>query len=296
MKLMPFLVADDSCVTCTPPTLRTDQQVINPNEEVEGWDYLSQVTINGELTVDPVGFSAATGLSEDEILAGVVAVIKVECPSTGARYIGSAPIAPRGRSTRLSVPIEAGSAAGDLQTHYEVVLRQGTRKPTADRRATAPGSRLYTSSSTFRFHLGSSDSLFPVEAFKFGGGDFPVESAWLLKFRADDLSIPYLSATRLFVNTAHPAYTAMKNRPSTQFDALLVYQVLLQMLVTVAIESPGSVADTYDENSSGSALNGLCSQFLDSNLRATIDELRNDPGRTFARLQAGMQLFMEEGQ
>lgn len=294
MKLMPFLVADDNCVRCVPPSLTTAQQVIKPNEEAEGWDYLSPVVISGELAVDPAGFSEATGLTENEIFTDVMAVIRVECPSTGARYIGSAPVAPNGGSTRLSVSIGAGNVAGDLETHYEVVLAGGPRKSTTGRRATAPGSRLYTSGSSFKFHLESNDSLFPVEAFKFEGGDFPMGSAWLLKFRADDLSIPYLSAARLFINTDHPAFEVMKHKPSAQSDALLVHQVLLQMLVTVAVESTDPISDTYEENSSGAVLNDLCLQFLDSSLRSTVDELRNDPGRAFARLQAGMQLSMGE--
>lgn len=294
MRLLPFRVVLPPAVSYDAPILEVEGRRFGPGDQVTGWNYVTDVAIHGRLMIDPEQVMTASGLSADDGMRRLLAVLRVDCPSTGRRYLWARPVGVDQRSVDITVEVPAGQTAKDLEVRYELVL-DGPDGPSGQNRAAyLKGSRLFVSDDLYRFRLEGDSAHFPVEAVKFRGGEFPVGSAWLVKFQAEDLNAPFLGSVRLFVNRDHPAAEELLGAESTVAQPIMIRDILLQMLTSVALSTGEDAVDEFDEGSTGAALEELCATYLDVPLRGAVDLLRSDPGRVFALLQAGTEFLKEK--
>ncbi|AZZ41239.1 hypothetical protein C0Z11_01850 [Acidipropionibacterium jensenii] len=295
MRVMPFRVLSKDAVQEHPPRLWLRLKSFEPGDDITGWDYLSEVTIEGELTFDPEHVRDESGLPEGERgLGRLLAVVRVDCPSTAERYVGLAPVDLTSGGSTVAVTIPAGAIADDVLVRYEVTLGGHDEPESPNRAAHLRGSRLYSSERDYKFHLEGDSSLFPVEAVSFRGGEFPKRSAWLVRFQADDLTVPFMGSVRLFVNRDHPASKQLIETGDGPSKAVLLRDVLLQMLVTISSRQEDEFLDDFPVGSTGAVLDELCASFLDTTLQLAVDGLRTNPGYVFSRLQEATG-FLEKG-
>lgn len=294
MRLLPFRVVLPPAVSYDAPTLEVDGRRFGPGDHVVGWNYVTDSTVHGRVTIDPEKVISQSGLSADDGMRRLLAVLRVDCPSTGRRYLWAKPVGVDQRAVDIAVEVPAGQTANDLEVRYEVVLDGPDGAAGNNRAAYLKGSRLFVSDDLYRFRLEGDSALFPVEAVKFRGGEFPVGSTWLVKFQAEDLNAPFLGSVRLFVNRDHPAAEALLGAENTIAQPIMIRDILLQMLMSVALNTSEDAVDEFDEGSTGAALEELCATYLDVTLRGAVDLLRSDPGRVFALLQAGTDFLKEK--
>lgn len=293
MRLLPFRVVLPPAIGYDTPTLEVDGRRFGPGDTVVGWNYVTDYTVHGRVSIDPQAVMEQSGLTADDGMRRLLAVLRVDCPSTGRRYLWAKPLNVEQSVVDISVGVPEGETANDLEVRYELVL-DGPDGPAQDNRAAyLKGSRLHVSEELYRFRLEGDSTLFPVEAVKFRGGEFPVGSAWLVKFQAEDLNSPFLGSVKLFINRDHKASEALLGDKSTIAQPIMIRDILLQMLVSVALESGGEVLDEFDDGSTGAALEDLCATYLDVTLRGAVELMRSDPGRVFSLLQAGTDFLKE---
>ncbi len=286
MRLMPFRVAADHVVGWRAPVLVVRGESHDPGEEVRGWDYLTEVTVEGALTIRNDELLNSTGLVTDPGLSGIRAVMRVDCSATSERFMDVVPLDPTGGQLRLTVRIPAGAVAEELEVRYEIVLDVPDGPVREDRAAHQRGSRLHELDRPYRFRLEGSGSAFPIEAFEFTGGEFPKDSVWLLRFQDEDLAMPYLSAVRLYVNTAHEEGRKLVDGSSGTAMSVLKRDVLLQLLTRLAVGDRDDLGQDFQTDSAGEVIGALCALFLDQTLPGAVELMRDDPGRVFALLQA----------
>lgn len=296
MRLMPFRTATDSSVRCRTPALRIREKAYGPDSAVPEWDYLTEVTVEGELAVDADLLLTSTGLASVPGLSGIVAVLRVDCPATGERFLDTVPLGTEVDPLRLAVHLPPGTVAEELEVRYAIILDAPNGPARADRTAHQRGSRLHESARPYRFRLEGNGSVFPIEAFEFRGGDFPEDSVWLLRFQDDDLAAPYLGAVRLYVNMALEEGEGLVKGRSDAIRSVLERDVLLQLLTKLAVRDRDDLGQEYQypEGSVGAVLGSLTGLFLDKDLREAVELMRDDPGRVFTLLQ-GSTGFLRSG-
>lgn len=285
MRLMPFRASANNAVVCRPPRLRIWGKAYEPGSEIPEWDYLTEVTIEGELSIKNDLLLSSTGLARNPGLAAIRAVLRVDCPATGKRFLGISPLNNSDQPVSLKVRVPAGEAAEELEVRYEIVLDAPDGPAPENRAAHQRGSRLYGLNRPYRFRLEGDGSSFPIEAFEFAGGDFPTGSVWVLKFQDEDLAVPYLSAVRLYVNTAHSEGAKLVHGKSDTALSVLKRDVLLQLLLKLAVHDRDDLGVEYQEGSASAVIGSLCDIFLGQTLRGAVELMRDDPGRVCALLQ-----------
>ncbi|WP_127822637.1 hypothetical protein [Acidipropionibacterium jensenii] len=293
MRVQPFRAVSPAAVSCSVPALLLDGQRTGPDERPVDWTYISDFAITGQMSIDAARVAAESGLSADDGMARLLAVLRVDCPSTGRRFLWAAPIGPDHPAAEITVKVPGGTAAQDLEVRYELVLDGPDGIAPDNRAAYLKGSRLFTGEEPFRFTLEGDDAVFPVEAVRFRGGEFPRDAAWLVKFSGDDLNAPFLGSVRLFVNKDHPAAEALLGADNSIAQPIIIRDILTQMLVSVALTAGDEALDEFDEGSTGACLEELCASYLDTTLRGAVDVLTRDPGRLLALLQAGTGFLKE---
>lgn len=285
MRVMPFHVIEDDTIEEQVPRIWLRGKSFEAGEDISGWDYLTEMKVEARLTYDPEKLIAQSGLVGSE-LRRVTAIVRADCQSTGERSSGRTRIDLARHDVALALEIPAGSVAEELEVRYEVVLDGPDSEATADRAAHLKGSRLYASDRPYRFRLEGDGSLFPVEAVSFRGGEFPARSAWLIKFQGDDLSAPFMGAVRLFVNRDHPVSKQLIDTGKGPAKSVLMRDVLLQMLVTVASrQTDDEILDVFPQGSTGAVLDELCANYLDETLQMAVNDIRESPYRVFSQLQ-----------
>ncbi|RLP11034.1 Uncharacterised protein [Propionibacterium australiense] len=294
MKLMPFRTATDLAVECATPVLKIRGKSYEPDSVIPDWDYLTEVTVEGELTIKNDLLLSSTGLTPEPGLAGVRAMLRVDCPATGERFLGTSPLDPRDHPLVLVTQLPAGTVAEELEVRYEIVLDAPDGTSRADRAAHLRGSRLYESGRAHRFRLEGSGSVFPIEAFEFKGGDFPSDSVWSLRFQDDDLTAPYLSAVRLYVNTGHEEGAKLVEGRSDVAKSVLERDVLLQLLTKLVVRDRDDLGQEYPEGSAGAVIGSLFDLFLDQSLQGAAELMRDDPGRVYALLQGSTRFLRSD--
>lgn len=291
MRVMPFKVLHEDAVEEQSPRLWLRGRPFEIGEDLSGWDYLSELTVQGRLVFDPDVLIVESGLSEIE-RQRISAVLRADCASTGERFGSLARIDLFRHDVSLSLRIPAGTVAEELEIRYEIVLDGPDSITPSNRAAHLKGSRLYLSERSYRFRLEGDGSLFPVEAVSFRGGEFPKGSAWLVKFQGDDLNAPFLGAVRLFVNRDHPVSKELIDTGTGPAKSVLMRDVLLQMLVTVSShQSDDEVLEDFPHASTGAVLDELCANYLDSTLRNALDMMRETPYKVFSQLQETTGFF-----
>lgn len=293
MRVQPFHVVTPSALSCEVPSLLLDGRRTGPDERPADWTYISDFAIEGTLSIDAAKVAEESGLSAEDGMTRLLAVLRVDCPTTGRRFLWAEPVSVEKPTAEITVQVPGGLAAQDLEVRYELVL-DGPDGPAPDNRAAyLKGSRLFVGEEPYRFTLEGEDAVFPVEAVRFRGGEFPRDAAWMVKFSADDLNAPFLGSVRLFINKDHPAAEPLLGAESSIAQPIIIRDILAQILISVALTAGGEALDEFDEGSTGAALEELCATYLDSTLRGAVDMMTSDPGRLLALLQAGTGFLKE---
>lgn len=295
MRVMPFRVLSKDTIEEQSPRLRLPRRVFEVGDDIRSWDYLSEVSVEGRITFDPDRVRRETGLFDGEKVGNpLLAVLRVDCPSSSERFTAVTPVALKSGTSTMVVKIPAGEIADDLEVSYEVALGGRDLPESPTRVAHLKGSRLYSSDRPYKFHLEGDDSLFPVEAVSFRGGEFPAGSAWLVRFDGDDLSAPFMGSVRLFVNRDHAVSKELIETGTGPVKSVLMRDVLIQMLVTVSSHQDDELSGDFTPGSTGAVLDELCANFLDATLPLAVEGLRTNPGRVFSKLQESTA-FLERG-
>lgn len=289
MRTMPFRTASDDSVEFSEPRIRVGEVLINAGDPVSTWDYLTEVSVIGNVKVSPDELLGSTGLSD---LGGVSATLQVDCPATGFRNMAAVPVlCAVDKGTRLQLDIRPHTIAGEIEVRYGLVLeKERENEPTM-----APfrrGSRVYTAARIYRFLLEGDGAGFPTEAFDFEPTGYPTGAPWHLSFRADSLDEPFMGAVRLFINTQHSASTALLAGKPGIPHSVLFHGVLEQLLVTMADRSSGlnqgwaeGLSATHDEGSVGAVMNELTSTYLNMTLPVAMAAINADRDRVLTKLR-----------
>ncbi len=293
MRVQPFRVVTASALSCEVPALLLDGRRTGPDERPADWTYISDFAITGRMSIDAEQVAAQSGLGAEDGMGRLLAVLRVDCPSTGRRFLWARPVGAENPEAEITVKVPGGTTAQDLEVRYELVLDGPDGPAPGNRAAYRKGSRLFVGEELYRFTLEGEDAAFPVEAVRFRGGEFPRDAAWLVKFAADDLNTPFLGSVRLFINKDHPASGALLGDDDSLAQPIIVRDILAQMLLSVALSSAGDALDGFEEGSTGAALEELCATYLDQTLRGAVDMMASDPGRVLALLQAGTGFLKE---
>lgn len=289
MRIMPFLTANDDSVAYEVPGLWYGESRRQPDEPASDWDYSVPLRVTGAARIDASDFLRSTGLDS---LDQALLVMTVDCPSTGYRAIGSAPLRETDEAVTVDLEIPEHQVAVRLEVTYAVLLGvdrvPGFRAEAAHRK----GSRLHRSSRTFCFPLEGTGSGFPTEAFDFSKVEgFPSGAPWVLEFSANDLHAPFLGVTRLFINEGHPVGPALLTGRDESLMSVLRYDMVLQMLNSVADQEDWVGDDEFPPGSVGEIVGELAKLHLGMSLMQARDDLRIDRSRVQRRLREATELL-----
>ncbi|WP_157073171.1 hypothetical protein [Kribbia dieselivorans] len=274
-------MADPGAIIFGEPVLAVAGQTYAHGEPVESWDYATPFTVIMSVTVDRERFLESTGLST---LDGVVACVAVDCKVSGTRYVERLPLPASGAPADIRVHIGPHQVAQAVEVTPSVVLDSAEGLENPEMVAFRRGSRLISSTRSYRFPLEGSATLFPTEAFSFAAAGFPSGAAWKLNFDPDEIDDPYLGAVRLLINTDHPISGELLSGEPTLARSVLFHEVIAQMLLTVA-GSFRTIPTEFEEDSVGAAMNHLAETYLGLSLAQAVDALGNDRAETLCRLQ-----------
>lgn len=292
MRVMPFRVVQDDTIEEQVPRMWLRGKSFEAGEDISGWDYLTEMKVAARLTYDPETLISQSGLVGSE-LRRMTAVVRADCPATGERFSGFARMDLARHDVSLALEIPAGAVAEELEVRYEVVLDGPDSEVALNRAAHLKGSRLYASDRPHRFRLEGDGSLFPVEAVSFRGGEFPARGAWVIKFQGEDLNAPFMGAVRLFVNRDHPVSKQLIDTGAGPAKSVLMRDVLLQMIVTVASRhEDDAILAEFPQGSTGAVLDELCANYLNTTLQEAMNMIRETPYQVFSQLQASTS-FLE---
>lgn len=288
MRAMPFRTASEGSVQFSAPRLLVGDATFDAGEAVPTWDFLAAPTILGSFLVEREELLRSTGMTD---LDGLSATVQVDCRATGFRETVVVPVSLAvGTEALLQVRIGAHTVAGELEVRYGLVLDkdcEGGPEMAASKR----GSRVYTSTKSYRFLLEGDAASFPTEAFDFGPTGYPTGASWHLNFRADSLEEPFMGAVRLFINTRHPAASALLSGVANVQRSVLFHGVVEQLLVSASHRFPGEIPPDYEEGSVGAVLQDLTTTYLGLGLAEAISAVCRDGDRIFTRLRAATGLL-----
>lgn len=289
MRAMPFRVIPEDRIGFPPAELEVLGRRYRPQEPVTGWDYLVPTLLHARVNLTHQTVLSSTGVPADQ----VVALLQVDCPSTGCRAITTRAL--EDGLTEFAFALPSGEIAKELRARVSVVLDvpgDPNRVPVAWRR----GSRL-ASSPPFGFDLEGDGGTFPTEAFEFAPAGLPPGAAWKLNSSLSSLDAPFASCVRLQVNTAHPAASELLSGKPNLAQSVLYQSVLEQLLTNLALQSSASEEDlsaSFEEGSVGASLGALTESFLAMSLSEAVAGMKVDPARLVAKLQEGTG-FLREG-
>ena len=285
MRTMPYLIATESVAVEVQVT--AGQHMQDFDGRLGAFDYLESIDGVCRFEIDSARFTDETGLAID-VLDSLQLVLQLDCPATGWRGLFRASLRD-GTDARglLEWEIPAETVAQFIEARVMIVLTREV-SPGPKRSAFRVGSRVYQGA-TQRLYLEGSGTLFPVDAFEFGGAKRM--APWELQLRAEDLEAPFMRAVRLRVNSGHAAGRALLHGDKI-VESVLFHDVFLQMLVAIAplVEAEGEGAGV--EGSLGAVLQALCLTHLGIGLSEAVGQLRSDACEFLAVLKAQL-LFLE---
>lgn len=289
MRAMPFRVASDSSVVFTEPRLSMGDTVIVAGDPAPTWDYLTTSIVIGGFTVDESELLRSTALTD---LAGLGAVLQVDCQATGFRCTTTVPVSSAiDHEALMQVELAPHKVAGEIEVRYGLVLEQQNLETLSSMAAHKRGSRVYSPPRIYRFLLEGVASGFPTEAFDFGPTGYPTGAAWHLSFRADSADEPFMGAARLFINTKHPAAGTLLSGNPGLIRSVLFHGVLEQLLLTAADLWRDELSAEHEEGSVGAVLQELTETYLGMALPATVAAIHGDRDRLLTKLREATGLL-----
>lgn len=294
MKIMPFLQAFHS-VTWAEPTIEMNDVVSRVGAaDVMAWDYLTPLKISVDFRVDVDGFFVETDIREvsgEDPLAGIEAVLQVDCISTSKRFIATSPLSTGGNAKggSVSLTIPPGEVANEIDIRLLAVFARSD-EPQRGLSAHRSGSRLHTPEQKWRVRLEGSGGAFPTEAFPFKEMGFPPDAAWFLNFTPQSYGDSFVAQVRLFINTDHPS--APKLLAGDRFQhSILFYDLLSNLLERSFTRPPDGEEEEWEEGSLGGVLESLTRTFLGCSLAQARADAELDPAKFKARLQSASQFL-----
>lgn len=256
------------------------------------WDYTEELSLGVTMTeVDEPSLRDCVGnLDVPVLLVGVV-----DCRATLKRFIAKQTL--RSGAASLAFQLPSGEVAGQITLTQHLVL--GARQPTGgeDHSPRAMGSRLAASPST-TVYLEGGPTQFPTEALSFKqAGLEPVP--WKLQFDTSDLSVPFLGAVRLWVNTDHAAGRALLDPTHSQFAALtsvVKRETIAHLIGSIPLEiltESDDIDPTQEADSILPTLDLLSNVWVGASLSESARLLHHDPVDFWTRT-ARRTKFLEE--
>ncbi|OLT39248.1 hypothetical protein BJF86_09555 [Serinicoccus sp. CNJ-927] len=263
------------------------------DELVTNWDYSTPITFQLQPAIDEAHFLTSTGLPALRVCD---VVVTAECLSTGRRFLAQQNLATlAGTSEKLvQVSPPPSELAGDLKLRAHIVLVENMLS-SGDRVATRFGARLATLSPT-TVSLEGSGARFPTEAVSFAS--LGLEAAlWTLRVDASEPDEPFTSVVRLFINTDHPASSALIDRH--EISGPLLVSALETDVIRQIFEEAHSMKDifvdrlTWSEGSFGETLENLGYTFFDRPFTEISGLMETDRPAFERILQDRSRLFRE---
>lgn len=258
-------------------------------ERIDGWDYATDLLIERTLSVDLESVRTEAGLHSRDQLRCVIQWTSPAETSTGLQGSSPVKILTEGRQD-ISCLITGFEIGGVLQLRTTVSLAIGSsdaRNPLAARRS---GSILW--SDEHHLILEGEATRFPTELLSFSANGLgPTGCAWRVMVETADLDAPALSAVRVLINSDHPAYERLTEKPDSAEAALtrefLQYDVARQLVLAALAEDELKAVD-YEQGSIGAILRARLMTYFSAEGR-DIAPLRQrwrlDPGEIDAELQ-----------
>lgn len=292
-RLHPHRLASDSALEWGPWWARDEAGERELGRMLEKWDYAASVTVGCQCLVDVERVCQDTGLPET---ARVLLVLHVDCPPTGARFLGAEELSLQRQQVLigLSVDLPPGQYSGHLKLNRSLVLADNCDGPSGAA-ASRLGSRLWEGPSR-RLDLEGDGGRFPVEPIKFTATN--VEgAAWRLDLTFDTLDDSFLGAVRLLVNTEHPAGRTALNDISREGDlirSVMRADIIRQLFQSISRDGREQLEPAIArEDSLAAVADHISELYLGRDIKAGLELMRSDPVHFDAILQDRSQFLTQ---
>ena len=280
----PHITASEGSWTVGAWAYALDGAAFSPlGEAVPSWDFDSRLRLGCDYQVDVERLRAETGLPSD---APMELVLVADCRAVGRRWVADR-AALRGESVRghLRADFPPGEVAEVVSLERQVVLGADVDAPPPT--PTRKGSVLLGDERPRRVVLEGEGGRFPVEVRDLSAAGHGTP-AWLLDLDVSDVTAPFLSAARLYINSAHPASEQLLARGEGQDEAalgVLHWDVMRQLVVRSAVAEV-EVGPEMPEGSLGAVLWSLLHDRLGMESLAEVRAMaETSPERLESRLQ-----------
>jgi hypothetical protein len=273
IRIYPHRIAHADSVSWHPWWTERDSVREQLPQVLPGWDYSRELTVGISLDINEHALLSSTGLaSVDE----VDVLVTADCLAAQQRFVAHLPLCGQGAGTTIHVPLQlpVGQVANTVKLSAHLVCAHNGPER-GDQVAHRRGARLL-SSGTYTVRLEGESSRFPTEAVPFsevGYGKAP----WTVLCNYSDLSDAFLGGVRLLVNTEHPAGQLAFNPAGPQRVANLMKADVIRLLVAkVAEHFEVTDVSSFEEESVGYVLDGMCQLFLHQGLRDAVRLYQED--------------------
>jgi hypothetical protein len=273
IRLYPHRIAHAESVTWHPWWTERDSVRGQLPQVLTGWDYSSELTIGISLNINERALLSSTGLASiDE----VDVLVTADCLAAQQRFVAHLSMHGQGAGTTIHVSLQlpGGQVANAVKLSAHLVCAH-TAPERGDQVAHRRGARLH-SSGTYIVRLEGDSGRFPTEAVPFSEAGYG-KAPWTVLCHYNDLSDAFLGGVRLLVNTEHPAGQLVLNPTEQHRVANLMKADVIRLLVAKVAEQ-FEMADTssFEEESVGYVLDGMCQLFLHQGLRDAVRLYRED--------------------
>lgn len=305
MKILPYYTAPPDAVEWSVPQLACHNEVIEPGQTFQTWDYLSEIEVSLDCMIDAA--SLAKGVlgpdpdgtrTPDWLLAHTLVFLQVECPSTQYRQVVDCQVPLVGRQQRsLLLTIPAGVVANDLTLTAAVILRFPVPR-TGPLVPSTAGNRLVLDEPHWRVTLEGKGASFPLSAFNFKGTGYPEGALWYLDMQAGRLRDPFMSVVRLLVNTGHPRSASLLSQSNEDDDLpeIVQFDVLATMFEAMATLPEDDLRSDFEEGTLGRILQEHADVYLGKDLADVAGGIAGDLPAFRAELQRAVGFLAGERQ
>jgi hypothetical protein len=292
LLIPPFLLPNPSRVTAGAWTVMTHGQQLEQPSILDGWDYLTPISVSRRLEVDLPGICSDCGLSGSTQFA-----VTAQWRSTWTDQRGwMVPVQLSAGPTVIAVDLPPAELGGSLHIETCVILLQadGTSDALAP---TRPGSILWRN--PYSLVLEGEAARFPVELVEFGRAGIRAGSraAWILYWHPEDLEAAALGTVRLCLNAEHPLIRRMVD--GDRHDPLIAAVLsalrfdVARTLIHGALRHEQFTDEEWPEGSLGAVLTNLVHTLFPGESVESLRSYQTLAREEFdARIQAGTRLFL----